>query len=140
MWNAILGGAITGGLLASRAGFKAAARNFVVGGVILGMIEGLNMAITRVLLPSLEKQQADAGLPIDLLEPPRDPLRSRSTYNPGSISSGIWEKSPTDNSQAHTGFDIDSVAKFDTYQDKWQSEEASRAQPPASEKSSWKFW
>jgi hypothetical protein len=130
-----LAGGITGGLLAARAGLKAAARNAVVGGVILACIEGLNIAISRVLMPSFEQQQAAAGLPIDLLDPPRDPLRI------SAAGSGVlWEASPTDYNQAHTGFDIDSVSKFDTYRDNWQEEDKKAESGSTEGKSWWKIW
>jgi hypothetical protein len=44
-WNAIASGAATGGILAARAGLKAAGRSAVVGGVILAAIEGLNIVV-----------------------------------------------------------------------------------------------
>ena len=52
----------------------------LAGGVILAMIEGLNVSIQRVFMPWLEKRQmaAEGTLRIDTLEPPEDPLRPRS--------------------------------------------------------------
>lgn len=50
-WNAILSGACTGGLLAIRAGPKAAGKNAVIGGLVLAMIEGASIAITKVSTP-----------------------------------------------------------------------------------------
>ncbi|KAK9720071.1 translocase of the inner membrane [Basidiobolus ranarum] len=47
-WNSILSGTLTGGVLAARGGFKAAATSAVVGGVLLAMIEGLGIAMTRM--------------------------------------------------------------------------------------------
>jgi hypothetical protein len=90
-------------------------------------------------MPKFEQQQMQQGQPIDMLEPPRDPLR----LTPGKGL--LWEKSPTDFNQAHTGFDIDSVSKFDTYKDNWEQEsqrsdaaaEAAVAEEP---KSWWKPW
>jgi hypothetical protein len=80
-WNAIMSGAATGGVLAARAGFKAAGRSAVVGGVILAAIEGLNLVIMRVLMPSIEKKQMEQGMEIDRLMPPVDPSRPRSNYS-----------------------------------------------------------
>jgi hypothetical protein len=49
-----LSGAATGGLLAIRAGPKVAGKNALAGGVILAMIEGLNVAIqVKKRLPKL---------------------------------------------------------------------------------------
>jgi len=76
-WNAIMSGAATGGLLAARAGLKAAGKNALVGGVILAAIEGLQIVIARVMAPWLEKRELEKGKQIDMLEPPVDPLRPR---------------------------------------------------------------
>ena len=49
-----MSGAATGGLLAIRAGPKVAGKNALAGGVILAMIEGLNVAIqVKKRLPKL---------------------------------------------------------------------------------------
>jgi import inner membrane translocase subunit TIM17 len=48
-WNSILSGAATGGLLAIRAGPKAAGKNALIGGVLLALIEGLGIVITNSL-------------------------------------------------------------------------------------------
>jgi len=140
-WNAILAGATTGGILAARAGVKAMGKNALVGGVILACIEGLNIAISRVLMPRFEKQQLEAGIPIDLLDPPQDPLRIMPSKGL------VWEKSPTDYNQAHTGFDIDAVSQFDTHQYNWEEEEKKQreqmeAAANASSPKSWynKLW
>ena len=79
-WNAIMSGAATGGLLAARAGAKVAAKNALVGGVILAAIEGLNVMVSRVLMPYMEKKSQEGGgmVVVDRLEPPVDPLRRRS--------------------------------------------------------------
>lgn len=47
-WNSIGSGAITGGLLAARGGPGAMARNAVIGGVLLGMIEGMGILLNRM--------------------------------------------------------------------------------------------
>merc|ERR1719161_2187183 len=46
-WNAIASGFLTGGVLASRGGWKAAGRNAVIGGVLLAIIEGFAALLTR---------------------------------------------------------------------------------------------
>ena len=61
---------MTGGILASRAGPKAALKNAVVGGVILALIEGVSIGVQRVLLPMYEKQAQEQGRTIDMLDPP----------------------------------------------------------------------
>ena len=47
-YNAIASGAITGGVLAARSGARAAARSAMIGGVLLAVIEGLGIALTRM--------------------------------------------------------------------------------------------
>ena len=48
-WNSIMSGAATGGVLAIRAGPKAAAKNALIGGVLLALIEGLGIVISNSL-------------------------------------------------------------------------------------------
>ena len=76
-WNPILAGAATGGILAMRAGLKAAGKSAFFGGVILAAIEGLNVLMMRVIMPKFEAQQNEAGIPVDRMEPPIDPSRLR---------------------------------------------------------------
>eukprot|EP00308_Calcidiscus_leptoporus_P017991 CAMPEP_0119399564 /NCGR_PEP_ID=MMETSP1334-20130426/141423_1 /TAXON_ID=127549 /ORGANISM="Calcidiscus leptoporus, Strain RCC1130" /LENGTH=178 /DNA_ID=CAMNT_0007423457 /DNA_START=582 /DNA_END=1118 /DNA_ORIENTATION=- len=51
-WNSIASGALTGGVLAARGGWRAASRSAAVGGVLLAMIEGLNIFLTRMMADS----------------------------------------------------------------------------------------
>jgi import inner membrane translocase subunit TIM17 len=44
-----MSGAATGGVLAARAGIKAAGRSALAGGVILAAIEGLNIMVVSAL-------------------------------------------------------------------------------------------
>lgn len=46
-WNSIASGAITGGILAARSGMAAMASSAVLGGVLLALIEGVNIVFTR---------------------------------------------------------------------------------------------
>ena len=48
-WNSIVSGAATGGVLAARGGWRAAGRSAAVGGVLLAMIEGLQIFMTKML-------------------------------------------------------------------------------------------
>jgi len=52
-WNSITSGAVTGGVLAARAGPKAAASAAVVGGVLLALIEGMGIMFTKMMSPPL---------------------------------------------------------------------------------------
>ena len=51
-WNSIISGAATGGVLAARGGWRAAGRSAAVGGVLLAMIEGLNIFLTKMMAES----------------------------------------------------------------------------------------
>lgn len=46
-WNSITSGALTGGVLASRSGIRAAGKSAAVGGILLALIEGFSIALTR---------------------------------------------------------------------------------------------
>lgn len=82
-WNAILAGGITGGLLATRAGPRAMGRNFVVGAVLLALIEGLGLAVNKAMMRS----QLEMGKPlVDRLEPPFPPGWSSRSSNDGGDS------------------------------------------------------
>ena len=48
-WNSIASGALTGGVLAARGGWRAAGRSAAFGGVLLAMIEGLNIFLTKMM-------------------------------------------------------------------------------------------
>lgn len=47
-WNSIMSGAATGGILSARAGVGAMAGSALLGGVLLAMIEGVGIMITRM--------------------------------------------------------------------------------------------
>lgn len=50
-WNSIASGALTGGFLSLRRGLGGAARSAAVGGVLLAMIEGIGIMLTRAMAP-----------------------------------------------------------------------------------------
>jgi len=96
-WNAIMSGAATGGILAARAGLKAAGKSALVGGVILAAIEGLNILVSRVIMPQMEQDQG--GMEIkDKLEPPPDPARPRVSF---AHRKKLWDPSLSDASKIH---------------------------------------
>ncbi len=155
-WNAILSGTATGGILAARAGIKAAARSGIAGGVILAAIEGLNLVLTRVLMPSMEQQQAqlEGGVPVDPLLPPVDPSRPR--VNRRTQPKVNWDSNPAP-SPLFPSFSSDPAPLTQTWEpqgfsvDSFNSQGAhgydsaggsSEATPEdsGSSKSSWKFW
>lgn len=55
--NAIASGAITGGVLAIRSGPRAAGKSALVGGVLLALIEGVGIMLTRALAVQAPTQQ-----------------------------------------------------------------------------------
>jgi import inner membrane translocase subunit TIM17 len=61
-WNAILSGALTGAVLSARGGRKSMVRNFVVGGAILAVIEGLNIFLMNYVFSATVPGQQDSGM------------------------------------------------------------------------------
>jgi import inner membrane translocase subunit TIM17 len=66
-WNSIMSGAATGGVLAARGGWRAASRSAAVGGVLLAMIEGLQIALTKMMA----EPQAQPYAPVPYSPPPQ---------------------------------------------------------------------
>lgn len=70
-WNAILAAGCTGGILAARAGPRAMARNAAIGMVLIALIEGLTMTVSKYFM---EKSMGSLGAAQkDELEPPIPP-------------------------------------------------------------------
>jgi len=57
-WNAIVSGALTGGVLAARGGTKAVAKNAAIGGALLALIEGLGIFISNQFAPAPQGYEA----------------------------------------------------------------------------------
>ncbi|XP_023173411.1 mitochondrial import inner membrane translocase subunit Tim17-B [Drosophila hydei] len=71
-WNSIISGAATGGILAARNGLASMAGSAIIGGILLSLIEGVGILLTRISAeqfrnpaPPIEPQ--DAG--VNILEP-----------------------------------------------------------------------
>ena len=79
--NAIAAGATTGGVLAMRAGYAAMARNALVGGVLLGVIEGLGIMVQYMLAPQETQQQ--------VLPPPSTGVAGKGQDAPKSSFGGF---------------------------------------------------
>ena len=66
-WNSIISGGATGGVLAARGGWRAASRSAAVGGVLLAMIEGLQIFLTKMMAeptaPPYVRRHAHANSP-----------------------------------------------------------------------------
>lgn len=71
-WNAILAGGITGGVLAVRAGPRAIVRNAIGGAIVLALIEGAMMLVTKSIM-KFQQAQMGANIKVDTLEPPVPP-------------------------------------------------------------------
>ena len=85
-WNAICAGGLTGGLLAARAGPKAIARNALGGAMILAVIEGGMMLVTKFIYKAQMAQLGGKAQAIDRLEPPVPPgYASRSLQSDASF-------------------------------------------------------
>jgi hypothetical protein len=67
-WNAIASGALTGGVLAARAGRRAVVRNALLGGFVLALIEGLGIAFTNYFAQG--PQGAEALMGMNAVPPP----------------------------------------------------------------------
>lgn len=73
-WNAIISGGLTGGVLAARAGPKAMVRNAIGGAIILAIIEGTMMVVTKSIMKLQMSQMGGQGnVVVDKLEPPVPP-------------------------------------------------------------------
>lgn len=55
-WNSIASGAMTGGLLSLRAGIRSSLRSAAVGGILLALIEGMGILVSRHMSDQLSEQ------------------------------------------------------------------------------------
>lgn len=125
-WNPILSGAATGGILALRAGPKTAAKNAVVGGVLLAVIEGMGILLSRFMAqqepPPMEGMEAGAAgagvggipsVPRPLgLAPPLPPVGAPMGYRPMG-DDGEVDSSATRSHDVVTGSGFDTGTRFE---------------------------
>jgi import inner membrane translocase subunit TIM17 len=78
-YNSIISGALTGGVLAARGGWRAAGRSAAVGGVLLAMIEGLQIALTKMLSEPTATPYAPQAMPPPRAPPPPQAPRAPPT-------------------------------------------------------------
>lgn len=76
-WNSITSGALTGAILAVRNGAGAMVGSAIIGGVLLAMIEGVGIMITRLTADQFNPNNAPMPDPSQL--PPRDVQGFQST-------------------------------------------------------------
>jgi len=85
-WNAIGSGFLTGGILAMRSGPRAALKNALVGGLVLMVIEGVTIWISRSLVPYVEAHYTNQNNKtmddVKRLEPPLPPQRGVGVEQP----------------------------------------------------------
>ena len=119
-WNSITAGALTGGTLAARAGWKATVQSAVIGGVLLGLIEGMSLLMQKAFAPPPpavyddmqgEAQGGNAAPPTDLVSPT---LQATERQDTGGSFSSSTNSINTDNSfrgRAQGGFDTRGMAE-----------------------------
>ena len=59
VWNSIIAGGLSAGVLAMRGGVKVFARNFVQGAVLLGLIEGFNIMLSSYTTKKYNEQMME---------------------------------------------------------------------------------
>ena len=92
-WNSIASGALTGGFLSLRRGLPNAARSAAVGGVLLAMIEGVGIMLTRAMAPppppGLEPPAPSQSTPV---QPPQQSAIARAEQAGSSPQPGSGEE------------------------------------------------
>lgn len=82
-WNSIASGALTGGILQLRSGLKAAGRSAAFGGVLLAMIEGLGIMLTKMSTPPTPAMDPRmVGGPMGPVGPGMQPVGMSPMYLP----------------------------------------------------------
>lgn len=118
-WNSILSGAATGGVLAARAGPKAMASSALFGGIILAVIEGFGIALTKYSNPSAEEMGLMSAQ--DAVAPPTSGGMMGALAPPQAsepIQGGNSSNSDTGGADPYTilaGGGSSSSGDFDTY-------------------------
>eukprot|EP00640_Fibrocapsa_japonica_P000256 CAMPEP_0113938018 /NCGR_PEP_ID=MMETSP1339-20121228/4460_1 /TAXON_ID=94617 /ORGANISM="Fibrocapsa japonica" /LENGTH=239 /DNA_ID=CAMNT_0000940947 /DNA_START=152 /DNA_END=871 /DNA_ORIENTATION=- /assembly_acc=CAM_ASM_000762 len=149
-WNSIISGALTGGLLAARAGPKTAAKNAIAGGFILALIEGLGIVVTKMLAPpaaTIEDYEAAArgetpGQPVQPSLAPPIPMQLGGGYTGGSLSSPPPSSSMSGGPGGEgSGFDTDRAIDFsDPYASEEAGDRSASTKEPQTTGSSWFGW
>jgi len=85
-WNSIISGAATGGILAARNGLASMAGSAIIGGILLSLIEGVGILLTRI---SADQFRNPA--------PPTDPHDANINMMDGNSTSGFGFGSQTPN-------------------------------------------
>jgi len=80
-WNSIAAGALTGGFLQLRTGLRSASKSAAFGGVLLAMIEGVGILLTRMTAPP--------PAPVPMVEMPGPSPNSSKTSPAPEIQGGL---------------------------------------------------
>mmetsp|Transcript_19234 Transcript_19234/g.27054 ORF Transcript_19234/g.27054 Transcript_19234/m.27054 type:complete len:238 (+) Transcript_19234:61-774(+) len=119
-WNSIISGAATGGILAARAGPKAATQAAVVGGTLLALIEGMGVMLGRMFspaeLPGPEGTGITAPPTSGGMMPPTAPPSSGngegSSFNPFAVLSSDGKESDMTDSRQNEFNSFDTSTSF----------------------------
>jgi import inner membrane translocase subunit TIM17 len=100
-WNSIASGALTGGFLQLRTGMKSAARSAAFGGVLLAMIEGVGILLTRMTapppapapmmdIPGSSPSSSSRSAEVHAAPPIPEPVPESGAAEPSSGGGGGW--------------------------------------------------
>ena len=87
-WNSIAAGALTGGFLQLRTGMRSAAKSAAFGGVLLAMIEGVGILLTRMTAPP--------PAPVPMVDMPGPSTSAPVAEAPVNVPSPVLEAVPAE--------------------------------------------
>lgn len=108
-WNSIGAGALTGGILQLRSGLRSAARSAAFGGVLLAMIEGLGIILTKMSSPPTPRMDPrmvgpmGPGMPPGGMPPMPLPSGPMVDAQAAPAPMSVPESSPSSGSPAQEG-------------------------------------
>lgn len=149
-WNSILSGAATGGILALRAGPRAAASGAAVGGVLLALIEGMGIMLNNMMTGDQQDgMMMDATAPptasgMDVTAPPMAPSSPQQGTSSGSAGSSdgadpfavLAGGGGSSSSNSGSSSDFDTFGSSTTFST-GSSSEPSPSEPSSNQKSGW---
>jgi mitochondrial import inner membrane translocase subunit TIM17 len=105
-FNSIASGAITGGVLALRSGPRAAGKSAVVGGVLLALIEGMGILLTRYSSDAMAASANPSPEEIEQMRAEMNEARKKGIDLPdvgGTHSGGVFWSATSDASDGLAG-------------------------------------